>query len=133
MGLGVTRCKAGALLSRQPGMICLTRACPHSCKRTNGARPSRRGFAKRRNNGERGRNRAPARLYPGSEEHTQMSKVVQARELGVIEETSQAKVVVSVRLYEDGRLLSVRMRTFPLITPIYDLCEMLRDEYGAEE
>lgn len=62
-----------------------------------------------------------------------MSKVVQARELGVIEETSQAKVVVSVRLYEDGRLLSVRMRTFPLITPIYDLCEMLRDEYGADE
>ena len=62
-----------------------------------------------------------------------MSKVVQVRELGVIEDTSQAKVVVSVRLYEDGRLLSVRMRTFPLTTPIYDLCEMLQDEYGADQ
>src|SRR5690554_6454087 len=106
-------------------MICLTRACPHSCKRTNGAHPSRRRSAKRRNKGERGRNRVTARLYPGSEEHTQMSTVVHARELGVIENVAQARVVVSVRLYQHGRLLSVRMRTYPLTTPIYDLCQML--------
>src|SRR5688572_26357653 len=101
MGQGVTPCRAGESLSRQPGMICLTRACPSSCKRTSSVHPSRRRSAKRRNKGERGRNRVPARLYPGSEEHTKMSKVVQARELGVIENVAQARVVVSVRLYED--------------------------------
>jgi len=61
-----------------------------------------------------------------------MSTVVHARELGVIENVAQARVVVSVRLYQHGRLLSVRMRTYPLTTPIYDLCQMLQDEYGAD-
>lgn len=62
-----------------------------------------------------------------------MAKVIEARELGYIDHIDPPKIVVSLRFLKDGRLLAVRMKTYPLVTPIFDICEMLKDEYGADE
>jgi len=62
-----------------------------------------------------------------------MAKVIVARELGYLEHLDHPMLVVSLRFLKDGRMLAVRMKTYPLVTPIFDICEMLKDEYGADE
>lgn len=62
-----------------------------------------------------------------------MPKVIVARELGYIDHLDPPMLVVSLRFLKDGRMLAVRMKTYPLVTPIFDICEMLKDEYGADE
>lgn len=62
-----------------------------------------------------------------------MAKVIEARELGYVDHIDPPKVVVSLRFLRDRRLLAVRIKTYPLDVPIYDLIDMLKDEYGADE
>jgi hypothetical protein len=62
-----------------------------------------------------------------------MAKVIEARELGYIIHLNPPKVVVSLRFLLDGKLIAIRITTYPLSVPIYDLVDMLKDEYGADE
>lgn len=47
-------------------------------------------------------------------------------------DSPEGRVIVSIRVYEDGRFLYRRLKSFPLNQPIHDICDEIRMLYGLD-